>query len=99
MPVRDVVVLSAARTPIGRYGGLFKDVHPAELGAVAARAAMARAGIGAGDVDEVVIGHGRQAGSGRIPAGRSAIAPACPTPLRRAHDQQGVCNRVTGETE
>ena len=68
MPVRDVVILSAARTPIGRYGGSFKDLHPAELGAVAARAAMARAGVSAGDVDEVVIGHGRQAGSGPNPA-------------------------------
>jgi acetyl-CoA C-acetyltransferase len=64
MPVRDVVILSAARTPIGRYGGSFKDIHPAELGAVAARAAIASAGIAADDVDEVVIGHGRQAGSG-----------------------------------
>ena len=34
MPPVDVVVLSAARTPIGRYGGSFKDVHPAELGAL-----------------------------------------------------------------
>ncbi len=68
MPVRDVVILSAARTPIGRYGGSFKDLHPAELGAVAARAAIAIAGISASDVDEVVIGHGRQAGSGPNPA-------------------------------
>jgi acetyl-CoA C-acetyltransferase len=68
MPGRDVVILSAARTPIGRYGGSFKDIHPAELGAVAARAAMERAGVSAADVDEVVIGHGRQAGSGPNPA-------------------------------
>src|SRR5476649_2804265 len=67
MPVRDVVILSAARTPIGRYGGSFKDLHPAELGAVAARAAIERAGISASDVDEVLIGHGRQAGSGPNP--------------------------------
>jgi acetyl-CoA C-acetyltransferase len=83
MPVRDVVILSAARTPIGRYGGSFKDLHPAELGAVAARAAMERAGIAPADVDEVVIGHGRQAGSGPNPgrqvgnrAGISHSAPA-----------------------
>src|SRR5882724_11912065 len=68
MPVRDVVVLSAARTPIGRYGGSFKDVHPAELGAVAARAAIERAGLSTADVDEVLMGHGRQAGSGPNPA-------------------------------
>ncbi len=67
MPVRDVVILSAARTAIGRYGGSFKDLHPAELGAVAARAAIERAGIRASDVDEVLIGHGRQAGSGPNP--------------------------------
>ena len=41
MPVTDVVILGAAMTPIGRYGGSFKDIHPAELGAIAARAAIA----------------------------------------------------------
>jgi acetyl-CoA C-acetyltransferase len=68
MAFGDVLILSAARTPIGRYGGSFKDVHPAELGAVAARAAIQRAGISGSDVDEIVIGHGRQAGSGPNPA-------------------------------
>ena len=67
MPSRDVVILSAARTPIGKYGGAFRDVHPAELGAVAARAAIARAGISPADVEDVWIGHGRQAGSGPNP--------------------------------
>ena len=67
MPVRDVVILSAARTPIGKYGGSFKDIHPAELGAVAARAAIERAGLTSGDIDEVLIGHGRQGGSGPNP--------------------------------
>ena len=61
---RDVVIVSGARTPIGRYGGAFRSVHPAELGAVAARAALERAGIDARRVDEVVMGHARQAGSG-----------------------------------
>src|SRR5437762_1662181 len=68
MPVREVVILSAARTPIGKYGGAFKDLHPAELGAVASRAAIERAGIAAEDIDEVLMGHGRQAGSGPNPA-------------------------------
>lgn len=68
MAARDVVILGAARTPIGRYGGALKDVHPAELGAVAARAALERAGISADEVDEVIIGHARQAGSGPNPA-------------------------------
>jgi acetyl-CoA C-acetyltransferase len=64
MALAEVVILGAARTPIGKYGGSFRDTHPAELGAVAARAALQRAGIEPADVDEVVMGHGRQAGSG-----------------------------------
>ena len=68
MSSREVVILGAARTPIGKYGGSFRDVHPAELGAVAARAAMDRAGVEAGEIDEVLMGHGRQAGSGPNPA-------------------------------
>jgi acetyl-CoA C-acetyltransferase len=74
----EVVILGAARTPIGRYGGALRNVHPAELGAVAARAALERAGIAPGDVHEVLIGHGRQAGSGPNPArqvGRRAGVP------------------------
>ena len=67
MSVAEVVILGAARTPIGRYGGSFKDIHPAELGAVAARAAIERAGLTPADIDEVVIGHGRQGGSGPNP--------------------------------
>ena len=64
----DVVILGAARTPIGKYGGSFKDVVAPELGAVAARAALARAGVSAADIDEVVMGHGRPAGAGPNPA-------------------------------
>ncbi|HMF97157.1 MAG TPA: hypothetical protein VKE96_22820 [Vicinamibacterales bacterium] len=57
MPVADVVILSAARTPIGRDGGSLKDIHPAELGAVAAKAAIERASLTPEAIDEVVIGH------------------------------------------
>jgi acetyl-CoA C-acetyltransferase len=64
----EVVILSAARTPIGRYGGAFRNLHPAELGAVAVRAALQRGGIEPQAVDEIVIGHARQAGSGPNPA-------------------------------
>ena len=85
MPVRDVVILSAARTAIGRYGGSFKDLHPAELGAVAARAAVERAGIRASDVDEVLIGHGRQAGSG-------------PNPGRQVGHRAGIPHRAPAQT-
>jgi acetyl-CoA C-acetyltransferase len=64
----DVFIVGAARTPIGRYGGTLRDTHPAELGATAARAALGRASVEAADVDEVIMGHARQAGSGPNPA-------------------------------
>lgn len=78
MPARDVVILSAARTPIGKYGGSFRDVHPAELGGVASRAAIERAGLRPADIDEVLMGHGRQAGSGPNPARQVAMRAEIP---------------------
>src|SRR5215203_7141866 len=78
MPASDVVVVSAVRTAIGRYGGSFRNTHPADLGAAATRAALGRAGVAGDQVDEVLIGHGRQAGSGPNPArqvGRRAGLP------------------------
>jgi acetyl-CoA C-acetyltransferase len=68
MPSRSVVIVSAARTPIGKYGGAFRNTHPAQLGATAATAAIAQAGIAAHDIQDIWIGHGRQAGSGPNPA-------------------------------
>jgi len=78
MPLPEVVIVGAARTPIGRYGGSLRNVHPAELGAAAARAALERAGVSPADVDEVLIGHGRQAGSGPNPARQVGIKAGVP---------------------
>jgi acetyl-CoA C-acetyltransferase len=68
MSLPPVVILGAARTPIGKYGGTLRATHPAELGARASVAALARAGVAPDAVDEVLFGHGRQAGSGPNPA-------------------------------
>ena len=68
MPLEEVVIVGAARTPIGRYGGQFRDIHPAELGAVATRAALKRATVDPSRIDEALFGHARQAGSGPNPA-------------------------------
>ena len=68
MPESGVLIVGAARTPIGRYGGAFRTLHPAELGAAAVRAALERGGIAPQSVDEILIGHARQAGSGPNPA-------------------------------
>jgi acetyl-CoA C-acetyltransferase len=78
MPVKEVFIVGAARTPIGKYGGALRNVHPAELGAVAARAALERADVSPDAVDEVLIGHGRQAGSGPNPARQVGVRAGVP---------------------
>jgi acetyl-CoA C-acetyltransferase len=57
MNARDVVVVSAVRTAVGRFGGSLKDVPPTALGATVVRAAVERAGLGGDEVDHVVFGH------------------------------------------
>ncbi|HEV8118853.1 MAG TPA: thiolase family protein, partial [Thermoanaerobaculia bacterium] len=56
--------LSAARTPIGKFGGSFASMSAADLGEVAARAAIERSGLPAAAIDETIFGHARQAGGG-----------------------------------
>ena len=63
-----VVILSAVRTPVGKFGGSFKDTNAVSLGTVASKEALKRAGITAGQVDEVIFGQARQAGNGPNPA-------------------------------
>ncbi len=62
--MREVVVAGAVRTPIGRFGGSLASLTAAQLGAAAAREALARAGVAPGQVDEAVFGCARQAGGG-----------------------------------
>ena len=62
--MRPVYVLSAARTPIGKFGGAFADLSAADLGEAAARAAIERSGLPAAAVGETIFGHARQAGGG-----------------------------------
>jgi acetyl-CoA C-acetyltransferase len=62
--MRPVFVLSAARTPIGKFGGAFASLTPADLGEVAAKAAIERSGLPATAIDETIFGHARQAGGG-----------------------------------
>jgi acetyl-CoA C-acetyltransferase len=63
-----VVILEGARTPVGRFLGAFSEVPAVDLGIHAVKAALARAAIPAGDADELVFGHARQAGNGPNPA-------------------------------
>jgi acetyl-CoA C-acetyltransferase len=75
----DVVIVSAVRTPIGRFGGAFADVPATTLGGVAIRAAVERAGLPPGTaVDEVLMGNVLGAGIGQAPARRAALAGGLP---------------------
>jgi acetyl-CoA C-acetyltransferase len=58
------VILEGARTPIGRFLGSFAETTTVELGAVAAKEALARAGVAPDHVDQTIVGHARQAGNG-----------------------------------
>ncbi len=74
----DVVILSATRTPIGSFGGAFKDVSAVELGAIAIREAIARAGIQPQDAGDVVMGCVLQAGAGMNVARQCALKAGLP---------------------
>jgi acetyl-CoA C-acetyltransferase len=71
--MEDAVIVSAVRTPVGRFGGQFKDIPATELGARAVRAALDRAGIAPAQVDEVLLGCVLQAGLGQNPARQAAM--------------------------
>jgi acetyl-CoA C-acetyltransferase len=76
--MEQAVIASALRTPVGAFGGQFKDVSATELGAQAVRAALESAGIGGDQVDEVVLGCVLQAGLGQNPARQVAMAADIP---------------------
>ncbi|MBU1938016.1 thiolase family protein [bacterium] len=73
------VIVSAARTPIGSFGGSLKSVPAVELGAVAIRAALERANVAPEDVEETILGMVLQAGVGQAPARQAAIRAGIPT--------------------
>ncbi len=72
------VIVSGARTPIGRFLGGLSSLAATELGAIAVRAAVERAGIDAGAVDEVIMGNVVGAGAGQAPARQAAIHGGIP---------------------
>jgi acetyl-CoA C-acetyltransferase len=76
--MRDVYILSAARTPIGKFGGGLSTIPATDLGAVAIRAAVQRAGIAQESVDEAIIGQVLQAGAGQAPARQAALKAGLP---------------------
>jgi len=74
----DVYILSAARTPIGKFGGGLSTTPATDLGGIAIRAAVERAGIAPESVDEAIMGQVIQAGAGQAPARQAALKGGLP---------------------
>jgi acetyl-CoA C-acetyltransferase len=74
----DIVIVSAARTPVGSFNGALASLPAHELGKIAIMAAVERAGISVSDVDEVIMGQVLQAGAGQGPARQASINAGIP---------------------
>jgi acetyl-CoA C-acetyltransferase len=72
------VIVGAARTPFGKFGGALKDVSAVDLGAVAIRGALEKSGVGGDQVDEVIMGMVVQAGAGQVPSRQAARKAGLP---------------------
>lgn len=89
--MKEVVIVSAVRTPIGSYGGCFKDVSAVELGTIAVKEALKRANIDGNLVDELIFGNILQAGQGQNVARQVAIHAGIP-----ANVSSYTVNKVCG---
>ena len=76
--MENAVIVSAVRTPVGSFGGYFKDVPATELGTHAIKAALERAGVAPDEVEEVILGCVLQAGLGQNPARQAAMGAGIP---------------------
>ncbi len=74
----DVVIVSAARTPVGSFLGGLSSLPASKLGEIAIRAALERAGVAGAEVDEVILGHVLQAAAGQGPARQAAMGAGIP---------------------
>ena len=85
------IILSSCRTPIGSFGGVFKDLSASDLGAIVIREAIARAGIESKDIGDVILGCVLQAGAGMNVARQAAIKAGVPVEVPAE-----TVNRVCG---
>jgi acetyl-CoA C-acetyltransferase len=74
----EVVIVSAARTPVGSFLGGLSSLPASKLGEIAIRGALEQAGVDAADVDEVILGHVLQAATGQGPARQAAMGAGIP---------------------
>ncbi len=79
--MNDIVIASAARTPVGSFNGVFAGLAASELGTIAITAALERASVAPEDVSEVIMGQILTAGAGQNPARQAAIAAKLPVEI------------------
>src|SRR5687768_8384349 len=91
--MKEVVILSAVRTPIGGFMGAFKDIPAPKLGAAAIKAALEKSGMSPSEVDECLMGCVLTGGLGQAPARQAAIFAGLPTSTRCT-----TVNRVCGSS-
>ena len=78
MTLQAVYILSAVRTPIGKFGGSLASLTAADMGVVAAKTAIERAGVHPDQIDETIFGNARQAGGGPNPARQISVRSGVP---------------------
>ena len=76
--MQGIYILSAVRTPIGKFGGSLASLTAADMGVVAATAAMERARVGPAQIEETIIGNARQAGGGPNVARQISVRSGIP---------------------
>src|SRR6195952_1787859 len=76
--MNDIVIVSAARTPVGSFNGALSSLPAAALGTIAIKAALERSGVEPGAVSEVVLGHVLQAAAGQGPARQASVNAGIP---------------------
>jgi len=76
--VNNAYILSAVRTPIGKFGGSLASLSTADMGVLAAKAALERAGVQPQQVEETIFGNARQSGGGPNPARQISICSGIP---------------------
>jgi len=79
--MEEAVIISAVRTPIGKYGKMFADIKATELGSIAVKAAVERSGLSPNDVEECIMGNVISAGLGQNPARQAAVYGGLPVEI------------------
>ncbi len=94
--MEDVVIVSAVRTPIGKFQGSLSDFSAPQLGAIVVREAVKRAGIDPNTVDECIMGNVVTAGLGQNPARQAALGRRTVVERSRDDHQQGLRLGIEG---